>query len=78
MIWIGFPIAAPNSDNTAFDLGSIASRTVFDNGSAVRLASEDLRDKIAACAATVLQCGMEQIVVADGKAYKASEPEVRV
>lgn len=68
-------VATPNSDNTSFDLGSIASRTVFDNGSAVRLASEDLRDKIATCAATALDCEVDRIVVAGGKAYKTSEPE---
>ncbi|MCZ7531968.1 MAG: xanthine dehydrogenase family protein molybdopterin-binding subunit [Acidimicrobiia bacterium] len=69
-------IAAPDSDHTAFDLGSIASRTVFDNGSAVRLASEDLCAKIAECAAQALGCARNEIVVSGGRAYKRSDPEV--
>ncbi len=69
-------VAAPDSDHTAFDLGSIASRTVFDNGSAVRLASEDLYAKIAECAARALGCRESDITVSGGRAYKRSEPEV--
>jgi len=68
-------VGAPDSDSTAYDLGSIASRTVFDNGSAVRLAAEDLRAKIAGCAARVLGCDTSEITVSDGWAHTVSDPE---
>jgi CO/xanthine dehydrogenase Mo-binding subunit len=68
-------VAAPDSDTAAFDLGSIASRTVFDNGSAVRLAAEELRDRIAARAAEVLVCDPSEIIVGDEKAYRESDVE---
>lgn len=68
-------VGAPDSDSTAYDLGSIASRTVFDNGSAVRLAAEDLRAKISECAAQALGLDAGEIVVADGRAYNESSPE---
>lgn len=67
-------VAAPDSDNASYDLGSIASRTAFDNGSAVRLAGEDLRQKIAARAAEALGCTAPDIVVAEGRAYRRSDP----
>jgi len=69
-------VGAPDSDHTAYDLGSIASRTVFDSGSAVRLAAEDLRTKITECAAVALGCRAEEIVVSDGRATDASTSEV--
>lgn len=61
-------VAAPDSETAAFDLGSIASRTVFDAGSAVLLAAEDLQQRIAAAAATLLDCSTADIVIADGRA----------
>jgi len=68
-------VAVPDSDSTAYDLGSIASRTVFDNGSAVRLAAENLRDKIAGCAAGALGCEVGEVSVSSGRAYVTSNPE---
>lgn len=68
-------IAASDSDSTSYDMGSIASRTVFDNGSAVRLASEDLRWKIADRAAEALGCDIGDLAVAGGRVYHMSDPE---
>jgi CO/xanthine dehydrogenase Mo-binding subunit len=68
-------VGAPDSDTAAFDLGSIASRTVFDNGSAVRIAAEELSAQIAVRAAEVFDCDPEDIVVGGGKAYRRSDPD---
>jgi CO/xanthine dehydrogenase Mo-binding subunit len=68
-------VAAPDSDSTSFDLGSIASRTVFDNGSAVRLAAEELRERIAARAAEVLGVSADDMEVRGEKAFPSNDPD---
>ncbi len=68
-------VAAPDSDAASFDLGSIASRTVFDSGSAVRLAAEELKQQIADRAADAIGCDAGEVVVAGGRAYWRNEPD---
>ncbi|GMQ94086.1 MAG: xanthine dehydrogenase family protein molybdopterin-binding subunit [Acidimicrobiia bacterium] len=68
-------VGAPESDSTAYDLGSIASRTVFDNGSAVRLATEDLRAKIVECAARELGCDADEVMITEGRVHDVSSLE---
>lgn len=67
-------VGAPDSDSTSYDEGSIASRTVFDNGSAVRLASEDLRSKIAQRAAEGLECEADEVIVDGERAFRKNDP----
>jgi carbon-monoxide dehydrogenase large subunit len=68
-------IAAPDSDHTAYDHGSIGSRTVFDTGSAVRIATEDLRNRIRQRAAEMMGCDAEEIVVDAGRASREGNPD---
>jgi CO/xanthine dehydrogenase Mo-binding subunit len=68
-------IASLDSDSGPYDVGSIASRTVVNTGNAVRLASEDLREKLMQVAADTLECGVEDIAYADGRAFRAGDPQ---
>lgn len=68
-------VGAPDSDSTSYDEGSIASRTVFDNGSAVRVASEDLRAKIARRAADILECDADEVIVDQQRAFRKNDPD---
>ncbi len=68
-------IASQDSDNAPYDLGSIASRTVFDGGNAVRVAAEDLRDQIIDRAALVLECDPADLVLRDGMAVHAEDAD---
>jgi CO/xanthine dehydrogenase Mo-binding subunit len=68
-------IAAGDSDSASFDLGSIASRTLFDNGSAVLMAAEELRQGIARRAAEVLGCEAADITIRSGRAFRRGDPD---
>jgi CO/xanthine dehydrogenase Mo-binding subunit len=68
-------VAAPDSETAPFDLGAIASRTIFDNGSAIRLACEDLLEQVAVRAAEVLECATDVITVRRGRAYQSDDSE---
>jgi len=68
-------VGAPDSDSTSYDEGSIASRTVYDNGSAVRVAAEDLRAKIARRAADILDCDADEIIVDRQRAFRKNDPD---
>lgn len=68
-------IASLDSDSGPFDMGSIASRTVVDTGNAVRLAAEDLRNKLVRVAADTLNCNLDEIKYEDGRAYLIDDPE---
>ncbi len=68
-------IAAPDSETAPFDLGAIASRTIFDNGSAIRLAAEDLLKEVAVRAAETLDCAVDEITVGRGRAYREGDVE---
>jgi CO/xanthine dehydrogenase Mo-binding subunit len=67
-------VAAQDSDTSPPDTGSIASRTIFDTGNALRLAAEDVRAQLVDVAATTLNCDEESIVMVDGKAYHRDRP----
>jgi CO/xanthine dehydrogenase Mo-binding subunit len=68
-------IGVGDTDTASFDLGSIASRTLFDNGSAVRLAAEDLHEQIRMRAAEVLGCPEEEITIQRGTAVRDGDPD---
>jgi nicotinate dehydrogenase medium molybdopterin subunit len=71
-------VAASDSDTAPYDTGSIASRTTYDSGNAVRLAAEQVRAQIAKAAASLLGCTPEEITVADGWAAQRAHPESRL
>jgi CO/xanthine dehydrogenase Mo-binding subunit len=68
-------IASLDSSTGPFDIGSIASRTVVDTGNAVRLAAEDLRDKLVGVAADTLNSSPEKVAYEDGRAFLIDDPE---
>ncbi|MDJ0924720.1 MAG: xanthine dehydrogenase family protein molybdopterin-binding subunit [Acidimicrobiia bacterium] len=68
-------IGAADTDSAAFDLGSIASRTLFDTGSAVRLAAEDLRRQIRQRSAEALGCSPEEVIVRRGTAFREGDAD---
>ena len=68
-------VAAQDSDTSPPDTGSIASRTIYDSGNAVRLAAEDVRSQLIQVAADTFSCDPEDVVMFDGKAYRRDAPE---
>jgi CO/xanthine dehydrogenase Mo-binding subunit len=68
-------MASQDSDSAPYDLGSIASRTIFDGGNAVRVACEDLRDQIIDRASVVLGADPADLVLRDGSVVHADDPE---
>jgi CO/xanthine dehydrogenase Mo-binding subunit len=62
-------IAAGDSDSAPYDTGSIASRTTFDAGNAVRLAAEDLRHNLKRVAAKAFNCSLDEVLYEDGRAF---------
>jgi CO/xanthine dehydrogenase Mo-binding subunit len=69
-------IAAQDSDVSPYDTGSIASRTVFDAGNAVRRAALDVREQVARIAARHLECEPEDLVIQNGLIYDVNQPGV--
>jgi CO/xanthine dehydrogenase Mo-binding subunit len=76
---LGIPVdrvrpAAQDSDSSPPDTGSIASRTIFDAGNAVRLAAEDVRYQLMQAAARVLRCDVKEIIWRAGQAFHRDRP----
>jgi len=67
-------IASLDSDLSPYDTGSIASRTTYDSGNAVRLAAEDVRDKLIDLAADTLGCQVGDINWQNGLASNTKDP----
>ena len=67
-----------DTDGTPYDYGTVASRTTFTAGNAVRLAAADVRRQLFALAAEKLEAGAEQLALAEGHVYVAAAPEQRV
>ena len=68
-------VASQDSDTSPPDTGSIASRTIYDTGNAVRLAAEDVRSQLIEVAASTLNCEPQDIVMLAGEAYHRDSPE---
>lgn len=78
---LGLPIeriqvASQDSDNSPYDFGTSASRTVFDAGSAVRLAAVDIRDKLVQIAADTLKRRVDELEYREGRVFVLDEPDV--
>ena len=71
-------VASPDSESSPYDIGSFASKTIFDAGNAVRLAAEDLRCEMMGLAAEVFACNREDVLWKDGGAQQKSNPEARL
>ena len=68
-------IASPDSDSAPYDIGSFASKTIFDAGNAVRLAAEDLRMELVGLAADIFECDNKAVVWEKGAAYLKTSPD---
>jgi len=68
-------IASPDSDSAPYDIGSFASKTIFDAGNAVRLAVEDLREELITLAADVFDCARDGVTWEAGRAFQSQNPE---
>jgi len=71
-------IAVVDSDSAPYETGSIASRTVYDAGNAVRLATEEVRKKMVNIAASRLKCTAEDIAVEGGWFFQFTNPDNRI
>lgn len=71
-------IASVDSDTAPYDTGSIASRTTYDSGNAVRLAAEDVRAKLLKVAALSLECSPEEIIIEGGDVFERLNPSRRI
>lgn len=68
-------IASLDSDSAPYDTGSIASRTTYDTGNAVRLAAEDLRAQLIQVAADTFKCPVADLAWQAGRAVLRDNPE---
>lgn len=59
-------IASQDSDSAPFDIGSQASRTIFNTGNAVRIAAEDVRYQMLELASKTLKCDKEHLMFKNG------------
>lgn len=66
--WVVKVVAADSNESPA-DFGSVGSRVTYVQGNAVRLAGEDMRDKLRAIAQEVMNTSAERIEIAAGKAW---------
>ncbi|MBN1266631.1 MAG: xanthine dehydrogenase family protein molybdopterin-binding subunit [Anaerolineales bacterium] len=66
-------IAEVDSDSSPYDLGQIASRTIFDAGNAVRLAAKDARKKLFETAAELLQVPEEDLESESGMIFSRTD-----
>lgn len=66
-------IAEIDSDTSPYDLGQIASRTIFDAGNAVRLAAKNAREKLYESAAELLQVPEDDLDSEGGIIFSRSD-----
>jgi carbon-monoxide dehydrogenase large subunit len=71
-------VVAADTDFAPHDTGSIASRTTYDSGNAVRIAAEDVRNKLVGAAASFLKCNQEEIAVEGGWVFQLDKPDNRL
>ncbi len=64
-----------DTDITPFGGGNTSSRSLMFGGAAAVLAARDLRERIACCAATLLQAAVGELQFADGQIAIVGDPE---
>jgi CO/xanthine dehydrogenase Mo-binding subunit len=79
---LGLPLeavtmAAVDSDISPYDLASIASRTTWDTGNAVRLAAIDAKKRLLDLAADVMKIPADQLETGQGYVYARAASEQR-
>jgi CO/xanthine dehydrogenase Mo-binding subunit len=68
-------VANQDSDSSPPDTGSIASRTIYDTGNAVRKAAEDVRDHLISTAADAFGCDRDEVVYEGDRIFVRGNPE---
>jgi CO/xanthine dehydrogenase Mo-binding subunit len=68
-------VGSQDSDTAPPDTGSIASRTIYDTGNAVRKAAEDVRDQLIETAANAFGCEPEQVVYGADRITLRDDPD---
>jgi 4-hydroxybenzoyl-CoA reductase subunit alpha len=63
-------VIAADTDLTPIDIGSYSSRVTFMSGNATLRAAEDVKKRIAAAAATKMNCAAEDIIFRDDVLFK--------
>jgi len=71
-------VAEVDSDSAPYDLGQIASRTIFDAGNAVRLAARDAKQKLYETAAELLGAPQDDLDSAEGSIFATSDPDKKI
>ncbi|MDO8691912.1 MAG: xanthine dehydrogenase family protein molybdopterin-binding subunit, partial [Dehalococcoidia bacterium] len=68
-------VAPPDTDTTPYDFGTVASRSTFHMGNAVRLAAADARQKLFQAAADRLEANSTDLEAADGMVRVKGSPD---
>ncbi|HEY6248583.1 MAG TPA: molybdopterin cofactor-binding domain-containing protein, partial [Candidatus Angelobacter sp.] len=68
-------VVAADTDLTPIDIGSYSSRVTFMNGNASLHAAEDVKKKIAAAAATKMNCATDAVIMRNDMVWKRGTPE---
>lgn len=76
--WEAVTVAAVDTDSSPYDLGPIASRTVFDTGNAVRRAAADAKRQLCARAAEWLGVPADAVTAGGGYIYVRDNPDRRM
>lgn len=71
-------VAMPDTDTAGFDAGSQGSRTTHVVGRAVFDATAEVRERVVATAAGMLEAAEEDLVVEDGAVHVKGDPDSRV
>ena len=70
-------VAAPDTEHSPFNIGSLASRVTIVAGNAAIVAARAAKAKLFALAAELLQCAPEALAIGGGAVYVAAQPEQR-
>ncbi|MDP2719195.1 MAG: molybdopterin-dependent oxidoreductase [Dehalococcoidia bacterium] len=71
-------VVSGDTDTTPYDPGTYGSRVTFYAGNACKMASEDIRSKLAAAAAKKLEVKAEDLVFRDRWVYPRQHPDRRI
>ncbi len=68
-------VLMPDTDAAGYDAGSQGSRTTHIVGRAATIAAAEVREKIFAVAATMMEAAKEDLELADGRVFVAGDPD---
>ncbi|GIK42594.1 MAG: dehydrogenase [Chloroflexota bacterium] len=68
-------VAAVDTDSSPYDLGSIASRSLFNTGNALRLAAKEVKQQLLVLAAEQLQVPVDGLTTGQGRVFAHNRPK---